>query len=61
MSLDLCGLEEWRQLLNKEHLKRMFRTLYFSSHMSRERLVVPFDSHGKGHVSTAHQVLRDGD
>lgn len=57
MSLDLCGFEKWRQLLNKEHLKRMFCTLYFSSHTLRERLLVPFDSHGKGRVGTADQVL----
>lgn len=34
----------------------MFCTLYFSSHMSGERLLVPFESQGKGHVSTADQV-----
>lgn len=61
MSLDLCGFEKWRQLHNKEHLKRKFCTLYFSSYMLRERLLVPFDSHGKGHVSTADQVLHSGD
>lgn len=36
MSLGLCGFEKWRQLLNKEHLKRMFCTLYFSSRVSRK-------------------------
>lgn len=37
MSLSRCGFEEWRQLLNKEHVKRLFCTRYFSSHMSAER------------------------
>lgn len=48
MSLDLCGLVKWRQLFNRERLKRMFCTLYLSSHMSRASLLVPSDSHGKG-------------
>lgn len=57
MRLDLCVFEKWRQLLNKAHLSRMFCTLYFSSHMSRGRLLVPFDSHGKGRVQVRCFVM----
>lgn len=40
MSLGLCGFEKCRQLLNKERLERMFCTLYLSSRMWREGLLV---------------------
>lgn len=55
------GLRNGDSYLTGNIWERMFCTLYFSSRMSGERLLAPFESQGKGHVSTADQVPCAGD